>query len=217
MKRILCKPSVLVLVIAALILMMMPATALARPNGNHNWSPWTEVFAPSCEVDGEESRHCYSCGQDRRTGQWNTVETQAIPAIGHAWGEWGGTEPTCEDDGYRERLCGNNEAHLDHEVLPALGHLWGEWVVTKEPTVDEKGERVRVCDRDETHIEFDEIDKLEPEEEEEEEAEKKKEPVSPVTPKTGDATKLMGAFASVFVALSFVTTGFLARRKKNKS
>ena len=56
-------------------------------------------------------------------------------ALGHQWGGWTVvTEPTCTEEGLRERICLNDTAHQETEAIPAAGHTWKDATCT-EPSV----------------------------------------------------------------------------------
>ena len=51
------------------------------------------------------------------------LETEEIPATGHAWGEWVQTKaPTCTEAGEAQRVCANNPSHVETRSVAALGH-----------------------------------------------------------------------------------------------
>ena len=57
----------------------------------------------------------------------------------HDYGEWTvTTEPTCEAEGERTRLCSGGDAKIT-ETIPALGHNYGELVTEKSATCTQDG------------------------------------------------------------------------------
>ena len=66
-------------------------------------------------------------------------EGEAIPATGHAYGEWEVTTPaTCTEAGEETRVCANNESHIETREIEATGHDT-EIVGKKDPTETEPG------------------------------------------------------------------------------
>ena len=64
----------------------------------------------------------------------------------HTYGKWVTVkEPTCTEQGSRERTCTKCE-NKETESIQATGvHTYGEWVTVKEPTCIEQGSRERTC------------------------------------------------------------------------
>ncbi len=68
--------------------------------------------------------------------------------VEHIEGEWEVVdEPTCTEEGSREKKCIRCMEVLDTEPVDALGHEAGEWEVVDEPTCTEAGSRERICIR----------------------------------------------------------------------
>ena len=66
--------------------------------------------------------------------------------VEHIEGEWEVVdEPTCTEEGSREKKCIRCMEVLDTEPVDALGHEAGEWEVVDEPTCTEAGSRERRC------------------------------------------------------------------------
>jgi hypothetical protein len=65
----------------------------------------------------------------------------------HQWGEWVGTEATCEVEGSQTRVCALDETHIEDRILPKLPHTYGGWEEW-EPEGGGIGERIAcmVCD-----------------------------------------------------------------------
>ncbi len=97
-----------------------------------------EAVAATCETTGlTEGSHCSVCDTV-------FVEQQMIAATGHSYGEWTiTTEPTSETTGMAQRICANDEEHIDTVTLAVLTDetVWtaGERV---EPTCEEAGSQV---------------------------------------------------------------------------
>ena len=64
----------------------------------------------------------------------------------HTYGKWVTVkEPTCTEQGSRERTCTKCE-NKETESIQATGvHTYGEWVTVKEPACTEQGSRERTC------------------------------------------------------------------------
>ncbi|MBS5023495.1 MAG: hypothetical protein KH054_10115, partial [Firmicutes bacterium] len=64
----------------------------------------------------------------------------------HTYGKWVIVkEPTCTEQGSRERTCTKCE-NKETESIQATGvHTYGKWVTVKEPTCTEQGSRERTC------------------------------------------------------------------------
>ena len=82
---------------------------------------------------------------EEKTVEEPVVETAVEGSVHeHSWGEWAfSKEPTCTEDGERERICAEC-GEIQTEAVPG-GHAWGEWTVTAEPTCAEDGEREHSC------------------------------------------------------------------------
>ena len=62
----------------------------------------------------------------------------------HDYGKWETkTEPTCTEDGVKERSCSCGEKETG--AIDATGHTFGEWVIVKEATETESGSKERTC------------------------------------------------------------------------
>ena len=72
---------------------------------------------------------CTTEGVKTFTSDKGNTRTEAIPALGHDWGDWVNKTPaTCLDAGTEERVCKRDDTHTETREIPALGHEWGEWV-----------------------------------------------------------------------------------------
>lgn len=100
----------------------------------HSFSVWTQVAAPSCSQDGQESRTC-SCGE---------TQTRTVDALPHSFGKWELIkEPTCTENGERARTCYCGETETLE--VSALSHYVKEWEITKPATCTENGVQTQVC------------------------------------------------------------------------
>lgn len=64
----------------------------------HDFGPWETVSEATCTEEGARKHACTVCGAER---------TEALPALGHAWGEGVVTaEPTANTEGERMFTCG---------------------------------------------------------------------------------------------------------------
>jgi len=80
----------------------------------HNDASWTVTKAATCTEDGTKSLICSYCGE--------VLDTEVIPALGHAWGDWVITaEAECDVDGSKYRVCANC-GEKETVVIPQLGH-----------------------------------------------------------------------------------------------
>ena len=78
--------------------------------------------------------------------------------VEHIEGEWEVVEePTCTEEGSREKTCIRCMEVLDTEPVDALGHEAGDWEVVDEPTCTEAGSREKTCIRCEEPMGTEEI------------------------------------------------------------
>lgn len=86
----------------------------------HDFGPWEMVSEATCTEEGARKHACAVCGAER---------TEALPALGHAWGEGVVTaEPTANAEGERTFTCGRcgvmrteSIARLEQEPSAANG------------------------------------------------------------------------------------------------
>ena len=103
--------------------------------------------AATCTEDGYTGDTvCSVCGYEISQGE-------AVPATGHAWGEWAVSEPaTCTADGTETASCDNGCGAEDTRVEEgsALGHDWGvpAWAWSEDGT---KFVATFTCARDAAH------------------------------------------------------------------
>ena len=110
----------------------------------HDMTTWSQITAPTCTREGEESRHCQRC---------DYTETRSVSRLEHtpATREDNRVEPTCTTPGSYDlvtycTVC-NKVFSTEHLTIPALGHDMEEWTITRQPTCDEEGTRERHCTR----------------------------------------------------------------------
>ncbi len=97
------------------------------------------AVAASCTEPGYTAGvQCGDCG--------NIISGhEAIPALGHSWGQWLEiTAPGCETAGVETSTCSVCEISLTQEK-PATGHSWGEWIEITAPGCERAGEQAREC------------------------------------------------------------------------
>ena len=93
---------------------------------DHKWDQGKVTKQPTCTDQGIKTFTCSICG-----GSY----TQAIPALGHNYGEW-----TKADDKQHQRVCKNDSTHVEKE-----DHKWDQGKVTKAATTDTEGVKTYTC------------------------------------------------------------------------
>ncbi len=84
----------------------------------HQLGSWETVLEPGCETEGEKIRACTVCK--------GTIETEAIPALGHTEGVWvTALEATCETQGEHHKTCTRCGTLIETKRIEALGHVPG--------------------------------------------------------------------------------------------
>lgn len=102
----------------------------------HGTTAWETTKNETHTEDGSKSLICSVCDE--------TVKTEAIPATGHAYGEWVvTTSATCKTEGEETRACSCGATET--RKIATVAHTAGEWEETKAPTCTEKGEEVQKC------------------------------------------------------------------------
>ena len=146
MKRLSRKITGIMLTLA-LLLTLLPVTALADTgstddwcsrslNGKHSWTKWEVIKKPTCTATGVRERNCTAC---------RYIQTEKIKKIKHDYTKWRTIkEATCTRKGEQSRRCKVCE-HLDTRETDKLPHTWGEWTVTKEATCTATGLREHTC------------------------------------------------------------------------
>ncbi|MBQ7358043.1 MAG: phosphodiester glycosidase family protein [Clostridia bacterium] len=80
----------------------------------HTESDWVVDYEADCENAGSKYTYCERCG--------DTLQTEEIPATGHAYVETGRTQPTCTATGTITYTCENGCGIPKTESIDALGH-----------------------------------------------------------------------------------------------
>lgn len=81
-----------------------------------------ETKAATCTEDGVKTFTCTKCGG---------TYTVAIPATGHAWGQWSHDAATAEADATHTRVCANDASHKETKACDFTAK------VTQEATLDQ--------------------------------------------------------------------------------
>lgn len=81
-----------------------------------------ETKAATCTEDGVKTFTCTECGG---------TYTVAIPATGHAWGQWSHDAATAEADATHTRVCANDASHTETKACDFTAK------VTQEVTLDQ--------------------------------------------------------------------------------
>ena len=113
-------------------------------------SVWTKTTVPAT---------CGAKGQDTYTSEYGVVNVE-IPALEHEYGAWELTlNPTLTDTGLAERICANDETHVDRVNVPALSDT-SVWSVksSSEPSCTDKGVTVYTSVYGEVTVEKDALD-----------------------------------------------------------
>jgi hypothetical protein len=76
--------------------------------GHNNWGDWEPVAGEeaTCELPGRERRTC-------QTASCDGVQFQAVPALGHDWGDWVLNIPSA---GQQTRTCQNDGCDVTHTI-----------------------------------------------------------------------------------------------------
>ena len=115
-------------------------------HNKHKWDDGEVTTEPTCTEKGVKTYHC-------TIDDCEETKTEDIDPLGHDWGEWKTTkEPTCTDKGEEQRVCKNDEAHVETKDIDALGHDWGEPTYTWSDD-NSKVTAKRVCAHDAGHVE----------------------------------------------------------------
>ncbi|MBR3874915.1 MAG: peptidoglycan-binding protein [Clostridia bacterium] len=152
------------LLLALLMLMYIPAAAMASSTGNiwpeggifvpvnppngpgsnggssgdsghqHDYK-WTTIHQATCTETGSQSGTCRVCGD---------TTTRTIGKARHDY-EWTVVvQVTCKTDGEERGVC-RNCGYTRTNTIKKGPHNFGEWVVTREPSDGAPGERARTC------------------------------------------------------------------------
>lgn len=115
--------------------------------GNCDFSQLVEDVPASATADGYKKYRCTKTYGIFTKHQCDETTTVTV----HYWGDWEGTDATCEAAAVRYRVCQNcGEVEHDTEYEKAhgaLGHTKGTEIVEKrvEPTCSEEGSATYVC------------------------------------------------------------------------
>ena len=90
------------------------------PLGHDFSSDWTIDEAPSCTVNGRESRKCSRCD--------TVTDERIVRATGHTWSDWQfNNDASCDKNGTETKCCGNCGATETREkTQSALGHSYND-------------------------------------------------------------------------------------------
>ena len=105
----------------------------------HEFGEWSDSKAPTCKVDGYESRYCTICEFEERSPLYATGHN-LVPVIYEA--------ATCTTNGYYyESICKNcNETVKGKGEIPAFGHEWSEtYKIIMAPTCCVVGQEAIAC------------------------------------------------------------------------
>jgi len=98
---------------------------------------WVVKIKATCLDNGEKVRTCIYCGN---------TETEAIDALGHDWGDWQISPPSCELEGEQTRCCSRCQ-DTEIEFPAALGHKM-DVSIGVDATCEECGILRYECQRD---------------------------------------------------------------------
>lgn len=99
--------------------------------------------AATCTAKAVYYTSCTECGLSSK-GTENEKTFEYGEALGHSFGKWSLTAPTCTKDGSRVRKCSRCDK-VETEVIPATGHKYVDTVI--KPTYTEKGYTLHKCSR----------------------------------------------------------------------
>ena len=99
--------------------------------------------AATCTAKAVYYTSCADCGLSSK-GTADEATFEYGNALGHSFGEWSSTAPTCTEDGSRVRKCSRCDK-IETEVIPATGHKYVDTVI--KPTYTEKGYTLHKCSR----------------------------------------------------------------------
>ena len=115
--------------------------------GNCDFSQLVEDVPASATADGYKKYRCTKTYGIFTKHQCDETTTVTV----HYWGDWEGTDATCEAAAVRYRVC-QNCGEVEHDTKyekahGALGHTKGTEIVEKrvEPTCSEEGSATYVC------------------------------------------------------------------------
>ncbi len=112
-------------------------------NYAHIKAPEYLKSAATCTAKAVYYTSCTECGLSSK-GTADEATFEYGNALGHSFGEWSSTAPTCTEDGSRVRKCSRCDK-IETEVIPATGHKYVDTVI--KPTYTEKGYTLHKCSR----------------------------------------------------------------------
>lgn len=98
----------------------------------HTWNAGTVTQEATCQETGTKR---YTCTSSDCNEQPNATTEEALPAIGHNWGDW-----VKANDTDHTRVCGNDSNHTE-----TAAHTWDNGVVTTKPTSTAEGVKTYTC------------------------------------------------------------------------
>lgn len=128
-----------ILLLLSVLLVVTCVLSLAACNGdcNHEWGEWSTTKNATCVDNGEKVRKCALCEKE---------DKEAIPALGHDWGEAEVVAAKCGYSGTSTQKCTRCDEVKITNLPPSGSHTWGAWTTLKQATCSQKGERVRYCE-----------------------------------------------------------------------
>ena len=125
---------------AFIVLLSISCTAvpLYAEDCTHKWSAWKEVYAATCDEEGEEYRSCSLCGD---------IEYNSIPKkTSHDWSAWEELyAATCDSEGEEYRSCAVCD-EMEYRTIPkSTTHDWDSWETVRAATCVKKGKKTRTC------------------------------------------------------------------------
>jgi len=95
--------------------------------GNHDWGEWKQTKAPTCSLEGVETRVCKINPEHK--------ENRPIAKLGHEWSE----------DWKKNKTEHWHYCSVCNEVKDKAEHLFGDYQVTTQPTYESTGLKKRTC------------------------------------------------------------------------
>ena len=125
----------------------------ACQEGRHVMGTPVTVKAPSC-LPGLERTTCTKCSY--------FTEKETAPVQFHTYGEWVTVrEPTCSEEGVKERTCTVCGVAKENAAIDATGvHTAGDWETVTPATCTQTGVRHKCCVECGTEMERQELDKI---------------------------------------------------------
>ena len=112
------------------------------PATGHDFNAVVEAKAPTCSAEGNRAyKTCKNCDKyfetDAAVDSTDAKEASAFTIAkdeenGHDWAEWKTTkEPTCTENGEKQRTCNNGCGSVDSVTIDATGHSFTAQVLTE--------------------------------------------------------------------------------------